>query len=932
MTTFTTPTGMVLPKLAMTHWFPPYPTRLNMQAPGVANTSVGVVTTLGYTIPATTPGGDAWWDLNFTNPTWTSSSYNTFGGMSRNAPPKERRRVYSSTALSNVSIQLTGKTVPQWRLNDAIQEVADIAAAGYNAIALEMLAFNGATTNYYSNFSGGLTDTWDRCVLMCEAVKRFNAATGASIVVIPQPDLGGPTSSVSGSPTSTVTSTDVANAVTTLAQYSCVMRVTVGGVPKVVVMPYRPENGSVTYWQSVVTTSAGASNNTPVVLLPMFGDVGTYSPGWISAGLAFGLSHWGSRNPQANASGGTAPYISSAASGTTAGIWVQPTSGQDQRPRSKKYSECAGWGNLLACWQLASEGAGWVLTPTWNDYSEGTEFAPSDARGAILAADVAGFGVIDKGYGERISVPSLLNLRYVRRFLNGDSIPSDNTVWVCNRAHSWKVRPSWSGYTVTEPLPAGPNITIEQDSTMKRDLTVTGTGSSTTYNVNATGGTLSLDIVDVLTYFDAATNVTCTVGGTSLTAVTLTAAGATTSTGLTTVPVSTGQQRTVFLIPDGVVGAVVVTATRGAQSATVNGKTIISNPVSQDMQYWPSFTQADFSPVPTGTIPVMGSLDLGGVNTVVNMRSSSAATDAATRGDVAAMITTALSGLSTGNPADVQVFTTPGTATWTKPSGATYVRVDVVAGGGGGGSGRRGAAASIRAGGGGGGAGGYTTAGFAASALGSTETVTVAAGGTGGTSKTTDSTNGSAGANGGTSSFGVWIKATGGVGGGGGTATGGASGSGATSWPNVTGFNGGSGTAGDSTGLAGTNASATLWAPGGGAGGGGITSADAANAGGTGAPVGIATSGGAGQVLAGGASGTSGAAGGAGASAGTNVAMGGSGGGGGAASTTGAAGAGGAGGKYGSGGGGGGASLNATGASGAGGAGADGIVIVTTWR
>ena len=53
-------------------------------------------------------------------------------------------------------------------------------------------------------------------------------------------------------------------------------------------------------------------------------------------------------------------------------------------------------------------------------------------------------------------------------------------------------------------------------------------------------------------------------------------------------------------------------------------------------------------------------------------------------------------------PTGVEVFTTTGANTWTRPGGAQWVEVWLVAGGGGGGSGRRGAAASERYGGGGG--------------------------------------------------------------------------------------------------------------------------------------------------------------------------------------------------------------------------------------
>lgn len=94
-------------------------------------------------------------------------------------------------------------------------------------------------------------------------------------------------------------------------------------------------------------------------------------------------------------------------------------------------------------------------------------------------------------------------------------------------------------------------------------------------------------------------------------------------------------------------------------------------------------------------------------------------------------------------------------ATWSKPTGLKYVIVEVVGGGGGGGgvdapTGENSAAA-------GGGAGGYTKKLIATASLGSTETVTIGAGGAGGTS---DGGNGAAGS---TSSFGSHCSATGGA-------------------------------------------------------------------------------------------------------------------------------------------------------------------------
>lgn len=115
---------------------------------------------------------------------------------------------------------------------------------------------------------------------------------------------------------------------------------------------------------------------------------------------------------------------------------------------------------------------------------------------------------------------------------------------------------------------------------------------------------------------------------------------------------------------------------------------------------------------------------------------------------------------------DVQAFTTATTANWTKPVGAKWVEVTVIGGGGAGGSGT-----PTRNGGGGGGAYGFKR--FDASALGSTESYTVGAGGVAGA-------NNSDGGSGGFSSFGttVLIKAPGGSGGGASAGAGGVIGNG----------------------------------------------------------------------------------------------------------------------------------------------------------
>ena len=57
---------------------------------------------------------------------------------------------------------------------------------------------------------------------------------------------------------------------------------------------------------------------------------------------------------------------------------MQPVSAQDARPRMSIYDEAANSTTLRQGWQVAvQQGADWVQLLTWNDYSEGTQIAPS---------------------------------------------------------------------------------------------------------------------------------------------------------------------------------------------------------------------------------------------------------------------------------------------------------------------------------------------------------------------------------------------------------------------------------------------------------------------------------------------------------------------------------------------------------------------------
>lgn len=319
------------------------------------------------------------------------------------------------------------------------------------------------------------------------------------------------------------------------------------------------------------------------------------------------------------------------------------------------------------------------------------------------------------------------------------------------------------------------------------------------------------------------------------------------------------------------------------------------------------------SNITTGTLAAarVATLNQNTTGTAANVTGTIAIVNGGTGQTSAAAALTALGGTKT---ADVQIFTTPGTTTWTKPTGAKAVHVICIGAGGGGASGR------VNAGqqGGGGGAGGcLSERTIPASVLGATESVTVGAGGAGGAGQTAINAQNAVGTKGGDSLFGTWLSSIGGDGGG---TTGGA---GAQTnrfqWQNAGGGAGGTAAVGS------TGGNSQMAGAGGGGGGGVNNPVTAQFAGGNGGAVlSNAVSGG---VSSGGSAGGGNGANGVSLNSITHAGGGGAGGG---SAIAGNGGNGGNGGLYGGGGGGGGAvAFGYT--SGAGGTGANGIVVVVTF-
>lgn len=272
----------------------------------------------------------------------------------------------------------------------------------------------------------------------------------------------------------------------------------------------------------------------------------------------------------------------------------------------------------------------------------------------------------------------------------------------------------------------------------------------------------------------------------------------------------------------------------------------------------------------------------------------------------------------------VEVFSTPGTFTWTKPAGAKQVAVELVSGGNGGGAGGKGTSGTAIYGGSGGGAGGYSRTLISASELEATCSVVVGTAGSG------SIFGGAVATQGGASSFAntstptqLFARAqSGGTTGQNGGITAPTTGSGGAPNSNAGGTASVTATSGAGSGAAN--------APTGGGAGGGVSTGGAPFNGGNGATnpfINVFSAAGGQSTVANGGNGVPAAT-----RAINSLVMNGGGGGGGGASTfaTGSGGNGANGSGYGSGGGGGGATIG-SGNGGNGGNGAPGIVVVTAY-
>jgi hypothetical protein len=265
---------------------------------------------------------------NYLSPTGESGKHAAYGGFLRDRP------------IGRPKLALT-----DWAATDFDTEIRQAKAAGLDGFTADILSVSG--TNY------------DRLVKLMQAANRVDP----SFKIMLMPDM---TSLADDD------QTVVRSKVAALAAMPAAFRL---GDGRLVLSPFKAEQFDVAWWTAWLS-ELKTTNNLSVAFVPCFLNWRTNMP--LFAPISYGFSAWGERTAASAASLTTAASTAH----SLGKIWMSPVAVQDERPNQGNYFEASNTETLRATWAAATNGAAeWVQIPTWNDYSEGANIAPSVNHG-----------------------------------------------------------------------------------------------------------------------------------------------------------------------------------------------------------------------------------------------------------------------------------------------------------------------------------------------------------------------------------------------------------------------------------------------------------------------------------------------------------------------------------------------------------------------
>ncbi|MET4705308.1 glycoside hydrolase family 71 protein [Frigoribacterium sp. UYMn621] len=324
-----------------------------------------------------------------------------------------------------------------WQLADMKSEVNAAADAGIDGFNVDILSLGG--------------DNWNRTVLLMKAAEQ----SGRHFTIVPNLDA---TASAGKSDINTV-----AAKLAELYAYSSAYKLPTG---EYVLSSFAAERQSPAWWtqlKNTLSTRYGVKTAFIAILLsPSDSNLKAFAP------ISYAIGDWGTRTAQTVKD---APAY--AAKVHALGVkWMAPVAIQDERPRSFLYAEASNTETLRASWDRAeSDGADLVQLVTWNDYSEGTSFAPSAGHGDSF---------LD------------INAFYATRFKTGAApAVTGDAIYITNRIQAFGAVPSTVQQLMAPTLSGTtvkPRDSVEVLTFLAKSAVVTVTIGNTTSTYTAPAG------------------------------------------------------------------------------------------------------------------------------------------------------------------------------------------------------------------------------------------------------------------------------------------------------------------------------------------------------------------------------------------------------------------------------------------------------------
>ncbi|MEV0231456.1 endo-1,3-alpha-glucanase family glycosylhydrolase [Nonomuraea sp. NPDC050786] len=354
---------------------------------------------------------------NWLKPEGESGKHKAYGGFLRDRPLTRS--------------PLTG----DFELADLKTEVSQAVAAGLDGFTVDILSVTSRN--------------WTRVENLIKAAEAVDP--GFKIVLMP--DMNGLAS---------VDSAALAAALAKVAASKSVYRLADN---RLVVSPFKAEARTPAWWSEWMKTMK-TQYGIEVAFVPCFLDFARYRDSFSS--ISYGFANFGHHNATANS--GLVAGIDKAHS--MGKIWMQPIAIQDSRPNQGIYEEAGNTDNLRLSWKGAIDGkAEWVQLVTWNDYSEGTQFAPSAN---------AGWTWLD------------LSTYYLTCMKLGCPQITKDVLYVSHRVQPYAAKPTYPQTKLMElrTSPAGtqPRDTVEVLSMLTAAGTVTATIGGQTHTYAAPAG------------------------------------------------------------------------------------------------------------------------------------------------------------------------------------------------------------------------------------------------------------------------------------------------------------------------------------------------------------------------------------------------------------------------------------------------------------